>query len=54
VEPLAAHVVDAFLAREAPAFLLVRIGLGPPGPPGPRVPHTPEAMTLRLRRALTS
>ena len=54
VETIDAHVVDAFLAREGPAFLLVRIGLGPPGPPGPRVPHTPEAMTLRLRRALTS
>ena len=41
-----------FLAREGPAFLLVRIALGPPGPPGPRIPHTPEAMTARLRRAL--
>jgi thiamine pyrophosphate-dependent acetolactate synthase large subunit-like protein len=42
----------AFLAREGPGFLLVRIALGPPGPPGPRIPHTPEAMTVRLRRAL--
>lgn len=41
-----------FLAREGPAFLLVRIGLGPPGPPGPRIPLTPAAMTARLRRAL--
>ena len=42
----------AFLAREGPAFLLVRIALGPPGPPGPRIPHTPEEMAARLRRAL--
>jgi len=41
-----------FLAREGPAFLLVRIALGPPGPPGPRIPHAPEAMAVRLRRAL--
>jgi thiamine pyrophosphate-dependent acetolactate synthase large subunit-like protein len=42
----------AFLAREGPAFLLVRIALGSPGPPGPRIPHSPEEMTARLRRAL--
>jgi thiamine pyrophosphate-dependent acetolactate synthase large subunit-like protein len=47
-----ATAVPAFLAREGPAFLLVRIALGPPGPPAPRIPHTPEAMTARLRRAL--
>jgi len=44
--------VPVFLGREGPAFLLVRIALGPPGPPGPRVPHAPEAMTARLRRAV--
>lgn len=43
-----------FLAREGPAFLLVRVALGPPGAPGPRIPHPPEAMTARLRRALGS
>jgi thiamine pyrophosphate-dependent acetolactate synthase large subunit-like protein len=43
-----------FLAREGPAFLLVRVALGPPGPPGRRIPHPPEAMTARLRRALGS
>ncbi len=47
-----AATVPGFLAREGPAFLLVRIALGPPGPPGVRIPHTPEAMTARLRRAL--
>ena len=52
VETLDAVTAEAFLAREGPAFLLVRIALGPPGPPGPRVPHAPEAMTARLRRAL--
>ena len=41
-----------FLARSGPAFLLVRIALGPPGPPGPRIPYTPVEMTERLRRAL--
>lgn len=45
-------VLPAFLAREGPAFLLVRIALGPPGPPGPRIPWTPAEMTARLRRAL--
>ncbi|HJQ74384.1 MAG TPA: thiamine pyrophosphate-dependent enzyme [Gaiellaceae bacterium] len=50
-EALAAEA-GPFLAREGPAFLLVRIALGPPGPPGPRIPHTPEEMTRRLRRAL--
>ncbi|HLK11729.1 MAG TPA: thiamine pyrophosphate-dependent enzyme [Candidatus Binatia bacterium] len=52
-----AELVDEaprFLAREGPAFLLVRVALGPPGPPGARIPHTPEAMTARLRRALGS
>ncbi|HYV57867.1 MAG TPA: hypothetical protein VE911_09995, partial [Candidatus Nitrosopolaris sp.] len=47
-----AGLAGEFLAREGPAFLLVRIALGPPGPPGQRVPHAPEAMTSRLRRAL--
>jgi thiamine pyrophosphate-dependent acetolactate synthase large subunit-like protein len=45
-------VLPTFLAREGPAFLLVRIALGPPGPPGPRIPWTPPEMTERLRRAL--
>ena len=54
VETRAALAAEAptFLAREGPAFLLVRIALGPPGPPAPRIPHAPEAMTARLRRAL--
>jgi len=43
---------SGLLAGEGPAFLLVRIELGPPGPPGPRIPHVPEAMAARLRRAL--
>ena len=47
-----AAAAPAFLAREGPAFLLVRIALGPPGPPAPRIPHAPEAMTARLRRGL--
>lgn len=42
----------AFLAGEGPAFLLVRVALGPAGPPAPRIPHTPEQMTVRFRRAL--
>jgi len=42
----------AFLSGPGPAFLLVRIALGPPGPPAPRIPHTPAAMTARLRHAL--
>ena len=44
--------LPAFLAREGPAFLLVRIALGPSGPPGPRISWTPPEMTARLRRAL--
>ena len=54
VETRAALAAEAprFLGREGPAFLLVRIALGPPGPPAPRIPHAPEAMTARLRRAL--
>ena len=51
LEALAA-VLPEFLARAGPAFLLVRIALGPPGPPGPRIPWTPPQMTDRLRRAL--
>lgn len=47
-----AAAVPGFLAAEGPAFLLVRIALGPPGAPGVRIPHTPEEMTARLRRAL--
>ena len=47
-----ADAAPVFLAREGPAFLLVRIALGPPGAPGVRIPYTPEAMTARLRRAL--
>jgi 2-aminoethylphosphonate-pyruvate transaminase len=54
VETADALAVEAptFLAREGPAFLLVRIAVGPPGPPAPRIPHAPEEMTARLRRAL--
>jgi len=44
--------LPGFLARQGPAFLLVRIALGPPGAPGPRIPWTPPEMTARLRRAL--
>ena len=44
--------LPAFLSDPGPAFLLVRIALGPPGPPGPRIPHAPEAMTARVRRTL--
>src|SRR5262249_13464645 len=33
----------AFISEAGPAFLLVRIALGPPGPPAPRIPHTPTA-----------
>jgi len=50
-EALAAEV-PAFLARPGPAFLLVRIALGPAGPPGPRIPYEPDQMTTRVRRAL--
>lgn len=50
-EALAAEV-PGFFGGQGPAFLLVRIALGPPGPPAPRIPHEPEAMTERLRRAL--
>jgi sulfopyruvate decarboxylase subunit beta len=46
------EVLPGFLARQGPAFLLVRIALGPPGPPGPRIPWTPPEMTARVRRAL--
>jgi thiamine pyrophosphate-dependent acetolactate synthase large subunit-like protein len=47
-----ATAVPPFLERPGPAFLLVRIDLGPPGPPGPRIPHPPEEMTARVRGAL--
>jgi sulfopyruvate decarboxylase subunit beta len=50
-EALDAALPD-FLARPGPAFLLVRIALGPAGPPGPRIPWSPPEMTARLRRAL--
>jgi sulfopyruvate decarboxylase subunit beta len=49
-----ARVVPEFLRLSGPAFLLVRIALGPPGAPGTRIPYSPEAMTARLRRALGS
>src|SRR5262249_38962669 len=54
VDGAAALAAEAprFLRREGPAFLLVRIALGPAGAPGVRIPHTPEEMTVRLRRAL--
>jgi thiamine pyrophosphate-dependent acetolactate synthase large subunit-like protein len=44
--------VPGFLDEAGPAFLLVRIALGPAGAPGVRIPHTPVEMTARLRRAL--
>jgi len=47
-----AREIPAVLAGPGPAFLLVRIELGPDGPPGPRITHTPPEMTARLRRAL--
>jgi sulfopyruvate decarboxylase subunit beta len=47
-----AAAIPAFLAREGPAFLLVRTEHGPGGPPGPRIPYTPVEMTARMRRAL--
>jgi thiamine pyrophosphate-dependent acetolactate synthase large subunit-like protein len=46
-----ADVVPGFLAREGPAFLLVRTVLAN-GAPGPRIPYTPVEMTARMRRAL--
>ena len=46
------EALPGFLARPGPAFLLVRIALGPAGAPGPRIPWTPVQMTARLRRAL--
>ena len=42
----------AFVRREGPAFLLVKVALGPDGPPGPRIPFTQAEMTARLRRQL--
>jgi len=51
-EAALAAAAPAFLAREGPAFLLVRIALGSGEVPAPRIPHTPEEMTARLRRAL--
>jgi sulfopyruvate decarboxylase subunit beta len=50
-EALAAEA-PRFVRREGPAFLLVKIRLGPPGPPGPRIPYAPAEMTARMRRAL--
>lgn len=41
-----------FVGREGPAFLLVKVALGPDGPPGPRIPFTPPEMTARVRRQL--
>lgn len=51
-EDALAAVLPEFLGRGGPAFLLVRIALGPPGSPGPRIPWTPPQMTVRLRKAL--
>lgn len=45
-------VLPGFLATAGPAFLRVRIALGPAGAPAPRIPWTPPEMTARLRRAL--
>ena len=44
--------VARLVAVPGPAFLHVRIALGPPGAPGVRIPHAPAAMTARLRRTL--
>jgi thiamine pyrophosphate-dependent acetolactate synthase large subunit-like protein len=54
VDTAAALAAEAprFLAADGPAFLHVRIALGPAGAPGPRIPHTPAEMAARLRRAL--
>jgi len=54
VETLDALTAEApaFVKREGPAFLHVKVMLGPDGPPGPRIPFTPEEMTARMRRAL--
>ena len=54
VETAAALAAEApaFVKREGPAFLHVKVALGPDGPPGPRIPFTPEEMTARMRRAL--
>lgn len=46
------EVAPAFLDATGPAFLLVRIALGPSAPPGPRIPYAPPAMTARVRQAL--
>jgi sulfopyruvate decarboxylase subunit beta len=46
------EMLPGFLRRQGPAFLLVKIQLGPPGPPGPRIPWPPPEMTARVRRAL--
>jgi thiamine pyrophosphate-dependent acetolactate synthase large subunit-like protein len=56
VESRAALVetLPVVLAGAGPAFLLVRVALGPPGPPGPRIPFTPVEMTARTRHALGS
>ena len=48
------EALPGFLTRPGPAFLLVRIALGPAGAPGPRIPWTPAEMTARLRRTLGS
>jgi hypothetical protein len=50
--PALRETAPAFLAAVGPAFLLVRIALGPAGAPGPRIPYTPVEMTARVRRAL--
>lgn len=46
------ELAPVFVAKQGPAFLLVRTVLGAAGPPGPRIPFTPAEMTSRVRRAL--
>jgi thiamine pyrophosphate-dependent acetolactate synthase large subunit-like protein len=50
--PALREAIGRFLAASGPAFLHVKIALGPAGAPGKRVPYAPEAMAARMRRAL--
>ena len=46
------EIAPVFVAKEGPAFLLVRTLVAASGAPGPRIPFTPIEMTTRMRRAL--
>jgi sulfopyruvate decarboxylase subunit beta len=50
--PALAAEAPRFLGSAGPAFLHVRLTLGPDGAPAPRIPYRPEEMTARVRRAL--